>query len=159
MRISLWNLTGVPAVDACQISELYEYFVHRYRAYETSRHLTSVQRWNGPLVFTGYASHARHTVSHAPSSESNMYAVLLHEDAMTCKRFPHHWPARCEGNPPVPGAFPSQRASDAEFWCFLWCQPEQTAEQTVKRLVNWNVCIFMCMQCLLCLLRKCHMQF
>ena len=27
----------------------------------------------------------------------------------------------CEGNPPVTGGFPSQRASNMKFWCFLWC--------------------------------------
>ena len=26
----------------------------------------------------------------------------------------------CEGNSSVTGEFPSQRASDAELWCFLW---------------------------------------
>ena len=26
----------------------------------------------------------------------------------------------CEGNPPVTGGFPSQRASDVELWCFLY---------------------------------------
>ena len=26
------------------------------------------------------------------------------------------------GNPSVKRGFPSQRASDVEFWCFLWCQ-------------------------------------
>ena len=26
----------------------------------------------------------------------------------------------CKGNPPVTGAFRSQRANDVELWCFLW---------------------------------------
>ena len=39
--------------------------------------------------------------------------------------------ALCEGNPPVTGGFPSQRASNAELKCLLWCQPQQTVEQTV----------------------------
>ena len=30
-----------------------------------------------------------------------------------------------EGNPPVIGGFPSQRASSTELWCFLWCLSEQ----------------------------------
>ena len=30
------------------------------------------------------------------------------------------------GKQPVIGGFPSQRARDAELWCFLWCAPEQT---------------------------------
>ena len=29
--------------------------------------------------------------------------------------------ALCEGNPLVTGRFPSQRASNVEFWCFLCC--------------------------------------
>ena len=29
----------------------------------------------------------------------------------------------CVGNPPVTGGFPTQRASDAEVWWCLWCQP------------------------------------
>ena len=39
--------------------------------------------------------------------------------------------ALCEGNPSVTDGFPSQRASNAELWCFLCCHSEQ-AEQTVK---------------------------
>ena len=31
--------------------------------------------------------------------------------------------ALCAGNLPVTGEFPSQRASDAELWCFLWSAP------------------------------------
>ena len=46
-------------------------------------------------------------------------------------------PALCEGNPPpVTSGFPSQKATNVELWCFLWCQPSQTAEQTVERQVN-----------------------
>ena len=28
--------------------------------------------------------------------------------------------ALCEGNPPVTGGFPSQKANNVEHWCFLW---------------------------------------
>ena len=45
----------------------------------------------------------------------------------------------CEGNPPVTNGLSSHRASDVELWCFLWCQPEWTVEQTVDRQVNWDV--------------------
>ena len=45
--------------------------------------------------------------------------------------------ALCEGNPQVTSGFPS-RASDTELWCFLWCEPEQTVEQTVEILVIWD---------------------
>ena len=32
--------------------------------------------------------------------------------------------ALCAGNSPGTGEFPSQKASDVELWCFLWCVPE-----------------------------------
>ena len=43
--------------------------------------------------------------------------------------------ALCEGNPPVTGGFPPQRASNAELWCVLWCMFEQTVEQAMELLV------------------------
>ena len=43
----------------------------------------------------------------------NMYKFVLHDDVIT-------------------------KASDAELWCFLWCAPEQTAEQTLQTLVIWD---------------------
>ena len=33
---------------------------------------------------------------------------------------------------------PLIKASNTELWCFLWCAPEQTAEQTVQILVIWD---------------------
>ena len=30
------------------------------------------------------------------------------------------------------------KASDAELWCFLWCAPEQTVEQTIETPVIWK---------------------
>ena len=33
---------------------------------------------------------------------------------------------------------PHTRASDAEFWCFLWSTPEQTVEQTIETPVTWD---------------------
>ena len=41
--------------------------------------------------------------------------------------------ALCEGNPPVTSGFPSQWDSGAEIWCFLWCQPQETAEHSQSR--------------------------
>ena len=38
--------------------------------------------------------------------------------------------ALCEGNPPVSGGYPSQRASNAELWYFLSCWSDQAVEQT-----------------------------
>ena len=46
--------------------------------------------------------------------------------------------ALCEGNPLVTGEFPSQKASDAELWCFLWSVPEQTVDQTIEMPVIWD---------------------
>ena len=34
---------------------------------------------------------------------------------------------------------PLTKVSDAELWCFLWPAPEQTVEQTMETLVNWDV--------------------
>ena len=33
---------------------------------------------------------------------------------------------------------PLTKASDAEFWCFLWCAPEQSAKQTIETPVIWD---------------------
>ena len=43
--------------------------------------------------------------------------------------------ALCAGNPPVTDGFPSERASEAELWCFFWCQPVQTTEQTLEKQI------------------------
>ena len=37
------------------------------------------------------------------------------------------------GNSPVTGEFSTpKKASDAELWCFLWCAPNPTLEQTME---------------------------
>ena len=33
---------------------------------------------------------------------------------------------------------PLTKASDAEFWCFLWSAPEQTVERTIEIQVIWD---------------------
>ena len=45
----------------------------------------------------------------------------------------------CEGNSPVTIEFPVTKASDAEFWCFLWSAPQQKVEQTIEPPVIWVV--------------------
>ena len=40
-----------------------------------------------------------------------------------------------ERNPLLISGFPSQRSCNVVLSCFLWCQPEQTVEQSVKLLV------------------------
>ena len=35
--------------------------------------------------------------------------------------------------------FPSRKTSDVEHWCSLWCQSEQTFEQTLHAQVIWYV--------------------
>ena len=37
----------------------------------------------------------------------------------------------CEGNPPVTGLFPSEKASDAGFDIFVWSAPEETDEESI----------------------------
>ena len=51
--------------------------------------------------------------------------------------------ALCEGNPPVTGGFPSQRASNMN----IWSQPEQAVEQTVELLVISDIIIPMWHHC------------
>ena len=41
-----------------------------------------------------------------------------HDGIIKWKHFPRYWPF-------VTGEFPAQKASDAEFWCFLWSAPEK----------------------------------
>ena len=38
---------------------------------------------------------------------------------------------------------PHTKSSDGELWCFLWPAPEQTVEQTIEVLVNWDSIVFM----------------
>ena len=52
----------------------------------------------------------------------------------------------CEGNPPVISGSPSQRASDAELWCFsdvnvnnCWISIRETGELNVLRVI-WHHC-------------------
>ena len=33
---------------------------------------------------------------------------------------------------------PLTKASDAELWCFIWSEPEQTVEQTIETPVIWD---------------------
>ena len=39
----------------------------------------------------------------------------------------------------------SNKASDAEFWCFLWSAPEQTAEQSIETTVIWDAIVLIMM--------------
>ena len=74
-------------------------------------------------------SYDRHSVADSPDKGSvkswwchgmEMLSVLL---------------ALCEGNPLVTGGFPSQRASNAQLWSFLFCKLEQAVEQTMELTV------------------------
>ena len=42
------------------------------------------------------------------------------------------------GKPPFTSKFTAQRTSNTKIWCFLGCQPEQTAHQTHDREVRWG---------------------
>ena len=59
----------------------------------------------------------------------------------------------CVGNPSVTGEFPSQRASNAELWCFRSCEPEHPAEQKVRLLLNWNTVMLIMMICFVIVIR------
>ena len=51
--------------------------------------------------------------------------------------------ALCEGNPPVTGGFPSQRASKAKFWFCICCTATYAVVQTVGLPLIWNAVTFM----------------
>ena len=38
----------------------------------------------------------------------------------------------------LPFMIPLTKASDEEFWCYLWSAPEQTSEQTIEPPVIWD---------------------
>ena len=42
-----------------------------------------------------------------------------------------------EEKPLLSSEFPSQMASDAEPWCFLWCQPEEAANRHGRHHMFW----------------------
>ena len=79
--------------------------------------------------------HTRHTgLWFAKVRQSNMNYLFshrvmccMHDNVMTCKCFPHHWPF-CEGKPQVTSGLPSERVNNAGLLCFLWCYPGQTVE-------------------------------
>ena len=52
------------------------------------------------------------------------------------KKFPAFL-ALCEGNPPVMDGFPSRNVSYGQCKCFLCCQTDQAAEQTIELSVVW----------------------
>ena len=56
------------------------------------------------------------------SSYGNFYRVI----GSLCGEFTgHQW-------------IPLTKASDAEFWCFIWSAPEQTIVQRVETPVIWD---------------------
>ena len=59
----------------------------------------------------------------------------LHYDVLVKKYFQHYWPFVRE----TTGGSPSRKTSDMEHWCSLWCQSEQTFEQTLYEQVIWYV--------------------
>ena len=60
------------------------------------------------------------------SSSGNIYRVT---DPLWVETIGHRW-------------IPLTKAIDAEFWSFLWSEPEHTAEQTFKIPVIWNTVVF-----------------
>ena len=49
--------------------------------------------------------------------------------------------ALCEGNPPVTGAFPSQKPVTRSFDIFFYDAPERTLEQTIETPVIWDAIV------------------
>ena len=61
-----------------------------------------------------------------------------HDDLIKWKHFPRHWHfLRGIQRSPVVSL---TKASDADFWFFLWAAPEQTIEQTIKSQALWRHC-------------------
>ena len=73
---------------------------------------------------------------------ASLHAIYV--DVITWKHFLHYCPF-------VSGihwcGFLSQRACNAELWCFLYCYPEQTVEQAVELLVIWDAMTLMWLYC------------
>ena len=46
---------------------------------------------------------------------------------------------------------PPAKASDADLWCFLWSEPEQTVEEAIRTPVIWDAIapIMTSLQCLI----------
>ena len=44
----------------------------------------------------------------------------------------------CDGNPPFKAGPPSQRATNVQLWCYLWCEHEKTVQQTMELPVIWG---------------------
>ena len=44
----------------------------------------------------------------------------------------------CDGNPPFKAGLPSQRNTNIQLWCYLWCEHEQTVQQTMELPVIWG---------------------
>ena len=57
----------------------------------------------------------------------------IHDYVIKWKHFPRYWPLWVRGIQWIV----ITKASDAELWCFLWCAPEQTLEQTIDMPVIW----------------------
>ena len=58
-------------------------------------------------------------------------------DVMNWKRFPQDWPF-VRGEPSIISGFPSQRASNAELWCFFYVVPKKNVELMLERPVIWD---------------------
>ena len=63
-------------------------------------------------------------------------SVAAHDDTIKWKHFPRYWSfvSEIHRSPVVP----LTKASNAEFWYFLLCAPEQTVKKTIEMLVIWD---------------------
>ena len=60
--------------------------------------------------------------------------IKVHDEAIKWKHFPRYWPFVVTGHRWIPRT----KASDAEFWCFLWYAPEPKIDQTIEAPVIWG---------------------
>ena len=83
--------------------------------------IISRKKWNNvcTIIIDCLCIHSMVIIVMMTSSNGNIF----HVTGPLCGEFAsHRW-------------IPPTKASDAELWCFLWSESEQTVEQTIKRLV------------------------
>ena len=64
------------------------------------------------------------------------HLTFIHDDVIKWKHFPRYWPFVLVIHwSPVNSP---NKATGAEFWCFLWFVSEQMIEQTIDMQVIWG---------------------
>ena len=78
-------------------------------------------QWRGALIFSLICVWINGWVNNREAGDWRRYRA--HYNVMEIAG--HQW-------------FPSQKASDAELWCFLWTVPERVVEETIETPVIWD---------------------